>query len=157
MGATTAVFAVCFGFWFLLTDRYTLQSFVFAAAAAAAVALANRDLLVLSAALPALPRVLLYLPWLLKEIIVANLQVVRLVLDPRLPIDPIVVRFEPPLTSDLALTTLGNSITLTPGTVTLDVEGRTLVVHALTRAGAEAVLEGAMARRVGKVFGDPGA
>lgn len=58
---------------------------------------------------------------------VANVQVARLVLDPRLPIDPVVVRYEAPFSGDLAITTLGNSITLTPGTVTLDVAGRALV------------------------------
>jgi multicomponent Na+:H+ antiporter subunit E len=59
--------------------------------------------------------------------------------------------------SDLARTTYANSITLTPGTITLDVEGETLVVHAITRAGGDALLAGGMARRVGRVFGDPGA
>jgi multicomponent Na+:H+ antiporter subunit E len=100
---------------------------------------------------------LAYAPWLLREIWIANIQVVRLVLDPRLPIDPVVVRLPTRYTSDLARTTLANSITLTPGTVTIDVEDETLVVHAITRAGGDDVLGGGMARRVGRVFGDPGA
>jgi multicomponent Na+:H+ antiporter subunit E len=97
------------------------------------------------------PRFLAYVPWLLKEIVVANIQVARLVLDPRLPIDPVVVRFNTRLSTDLARTTFANSITLTPGPVTLDVEGSELVVHALTTAMAD-LAGGTMERRIAGVF-----
>jgi multicomponent Na+:H+ antiporter subunit E len=125
--------------------------------ASAAVAWVNRHDEALSELLAWSPRLLAYLPWLLREIWTANLQVVRLVLDPRLPIDPVVVRLPTRYTTDLARTALANSITLTPGTITVDVDGETLVVHAITRAGGEDVAAGGMARRVGRVFGDPGA
>jgi multicomponent Na+:H+ antiporter subunit E len=151
-----AVFVVGLGFWLLLSDHRTGLGLVLAVGSAALVALANRELEMVSAALRVAPRFLLYLPWLFQQIVIANLQVVRLVLDPRLPIDPTVVRVEAPLASDLALTALGNSITLTPGTVTLDVEGRTLVVHAVTREGADALLDGTMARRIARAFREEG-
>jgi multicomponent Na+:H+ antiporter subunit E len=74
------------------------------------------------------------------------------VLDPRLPVDPVVVRFKTRLTSDLAVTAFANSITLTPGTVTVDVEEREFVVHALTPQ-TPAGFAG-MERRVAEAFGE---
>jgi multicomponent Na+:H+ antiporter subunit E len=151
------VFAGCLAFWFLLSGHFAPIDVLFAVAACAAVAWVNRRDEALSEVLAWTPRLLAYAPWLLREIWIANIQVVKLVLDPRLPIDPVVVRLPTRYATDLARTTLANSITLTPGTVTIDVDGETLVVHAITRAGAEDLAAGAMARRVGRVFGDPGA
>ena len=98
-------------------------------------------------------RFAVYLAWLLGQVIVANLQVAFIVLHPRLPISPTVVRFRTRLPGDLGRTTFGNSITLTPGTITLDVEGDRLVIHALTRASAQQVLTRAMERRVARALG----
>jgi monovalent cation/proton antiporter MnhG/PhaG subunit len=148
MGRAVVAFAAYFGFWWLLSDRYTGLSLGLAAASAALVTWANGGRDVVSDLLRAGPRFALYVPWLLKEIAVANVRVARLVLDPRLPIDPVVVRVSALAGDDVPLTVLGNSITLTPGTVTLDVEGSALVVHALTRESAADLAAGTMARRV---------
>jgi multicomponent Na+:H+ antiporter subunit E len=151
------VFAGGLVFWFLLAGHFSALDLAMAMAASAAVAWMNRRDEALSELLVRMPGFLAYAPWLLHEIWLANVQVVRLVVDPRLPIDPVVLRVPMRYSSDLARTTYANSITLTPGTITLDVEGETLVVHAITRAGGDALLAGGMARRVGRVFGDPGA
>jgi multicomponent Na+:H+ antiporter subunit E len=145
------VFSVCFVFWLALSGSAAPLHLTFGAVSSAAVAWANRDLETVSQAARISPRFLTYLPWLLKEIVVANIQVVRLVLDPRLPVDPVLVRFDTALSGDLARTTFANSITLTPGTVTLDVEGPTFVVHAVTRAMGD-LAGGAMERRIAAVF-----
>jgi multicomponent Na+:H+ antiporter subunit E len=150
------VFAGCLAFWFLLSGHGAPLDVALGVAASAAVAWMNRRDEALSDFLVWTPRLLAYLPWLLREIWLANMQVMRLVLDPRLPIDPIVVRVPTRYATDLARTTLANSITLTPGTVTVDVEGETLVVHAITRAGADSMASGVMTRRVGRVFKEPG-
>ena len=75
-----------------------------------------------------------------------------IVIRPKMPISPCMVQFEAPLPHALARLTLANSITLTPGTVTLDVEGDTFVVHALTASSANALTpkagQGSMHRRV---------
>jgi multicomponent Na+:H+ antiporter subunit E len=92
--------------------------------------------------------------WLLKEVAVANLQMARLILHPRLPIDPVLVRFDSALESALARVVLGNSITLTPGTLTLDIEGREFLVHAITEDSASGTSLGAMQRKVAHVFRD---
>lgn len=76
-------------------------------------------------------RFLLYIPWLLWEIIVANMQVARAIMSPRLPISPRLIRIKPTQQSDLARVIYANSITLTPGTVTIAVEGDEFVIHSL--------------------------
>lgn len=151
MIAMPLVFCVCFAFWLALSGSVAPLHLALGALSSAAVAWVNRDLEMVSVATRIAPRFLVYLPWLLKEIVVANIQVTRLVLDPRLPVDPVLVRFDTTLSGDLARTTFANSITLTPGTVTLDVEGPEFVVHAVTRAMAD-LAGGAMERRIAAVF-----
>lgn len=149
------VFAVCFVFWFLLSGHYAPFYLTLGALLSAAVAWVNRDDESISDLFRAVPRLAVYLPWLLKEIVVANLQVARIILHPRLPIDPVVLRFRPPLAGDLAQTLLGNSITLTPGTITLDIDGDEFVVHALTTRAGRDLTEGPMPARVKAVFAEP--
>jgi len=95
-----------------------------------------------------------YLPWLALEIVRANLHVARVVLAPSLPIDPQLVRLRHPLPHNLARMTLANSITLTPGTVTLDVAGDEYLVHALTVPLARGLSGGELPRRVSAVFAE---
>jgi multicomponent Na+:H+ antiporter subunit E len=146
------VFAACFALWLVLSGHPTPLHLAQGVLSAALVAYLNRDLELLGESVRRGPRFLAYLPWLLKEIVVANVQVVRIVLHPRLPVDPVLVRVGTRLRSDLAVTAFANSITLTPGTVTVDVEGRELVVHALTpqTPASFAGMEG----RVAEAFGE---
>lgn len=92
--------------------------------------------------------IFLYWPWLVKEIIKANIDTARLILDPRLPISPTVIAVTATQRSDVGRVTYANSITLTPGTVTLAVEDGAFSVHALTRDMAAGVESGDMDRRV---------
>lgn len=85
---------------------------------------------------------------LLREITVSNIEVVRAILSPRLPIQPHFLRVRTRQPSDLGKVILANSITLTPGTVTVDVQGDELLVHALTEASGRAVEEGLLDRAV---------
>lgn len=86
--------------------------------------------------------------WLAGEIVRSSLEVSRVVLSPRLPISPTLVEIESGSSHPVDLAILGNSITLTPGTLTLNIEGQRLYTHALTRQGAEALAAGEMNRRV---------
>jgi len=99
-----------------------------------------------------LGRLVLYLPWLIWEIVVANFDVMQRIFGLK-PIDPCIIRFRPELESDFGRVTLANSITLTPGTVTVVIEGGEFVVHALSREAADAVLAGAMEKKVRRVEG----
>lgn len=100
------------------------------------------------------PKALLYWPWLGWEIVKANLDVARRILDPRLPISPIVIRLKASQKSDLGRVIYANSITLTPGTVSIDIDGEHIEVHALTREAAQALRTGDMDRRVTRFEGD---
>lgn len=94
-----------------------------------------------------------YLPWLFLEIVKSNLDVTKRVLSIRMPISP--TTFETPVSqkSDLGQVIYANSITLTPGTVSVDLESGSILVHALSVDGAEGVLEGEMDKRVTKLEG----
>lgn len=93
-------------------------------------------------------RILPYLIWLMKEIVLANIHVARLILDPRLPISPRMIRVKATQSSDLGRVIHANSITLTPGTVSVEIEDDVILVHALSREAAEGTLEGGIDRRV---------
>ena len=93
-------------------------------------------------------RALLYTPWLLWEIFKANVDVARRILNPRLPIDPRIIRVKTSQQSDVAKVAYANSITLTPGTVSLRVEGDEIEVHALTAEAAAELQAGRIDRSV---------
>lgn len=89
-----------------------------------------------------------YWAWLLGQIVISALDVARRVLDPALPIDPVVLRVPLDQRTEMGRTTYANSITLTPGTVSMDLDEHSVRVHALTGQGASALREGEMNRRV---------
>ncbi len=86
--------------------------------------------------------------WLGREVVVSSIEVARIVLRPRLDVEPKVVSIDGSGLGPVDLAVLGNSITLTPGTLTLDVHEDRLLVHALTAEGAAALERGEMQRRV---------
>ena len=90
----------------------------------------------------------IYWCWLLKEIFVSNIYVCRLILNPAMPISPTVIALRSSQSSDLARVIFANSITLTPGTVTIDVDGDITEVHAITEETATSLLQGSMDRKV---------
>lgn len=100
-----------------------------------------------SSGLHVIPRLPRYWGWLMPEIVRSSIDVARIVLDPKLPISPTVVEFEAEPKGPVGQAILGNAITLSPGTVTLDVYDGRLRVHCLTREGAESLLSGDANRR----------
>ena len=98
-------------------------------------------------------KVLLYWPWLLWEIVKANIDVTKRVLGFAM-ISPTMVRIKATQRSDLGIVIFANSITLTPGTISIDVdEDGYILVHALSRNGTEGLEGGAMDRRVTELEG----
>jgi multicomponent Na+:H+ antiporter subunit E len=93
-------------------------------------------------------RLFSYCVWLAKQVVRSSIEVARVVLDPRLPISPQVVEIKASADHPVDLAILGNSITLTPGTLALDVHRGRIQVHCLTRAGADGLMSGEMDRRV---------
>jgi len=97
-------------------------------------------------------RGLVYVPYLLYEIIVSNLVVARVILDPRLDIDPRMTRVRVFVGSGFPLTTLANSITLTPGTLTVKADDQDLYVHSLVPFARDGLFDGSLERWVRFVF-----
>ena len=98
-------------------------------------------------------RLIFYWPWLFKEIVMSAWSVSRVILNPRLPVSPTLVRAKTSQKTTVGLVTYANSITLTPGTISVDVKPGEILVHALTREAAEGLLEGEMDRRVTRFEG----
>ena len=99
-----------------------------------------------------------YMPWLIVEIVKANFHMLYLVFHPRMHqmIDPHIIQFQTNLTSDIAITTLANAVTLTPGTVTITASADGgFRVHAIDRQSAQG-LPGEMQDRVARVYGETG-
>lgn len=99
-----------------------------------------------------IPRLIVYLFWLLWQIILSGVYVAYVVLHPRLPIQPMIVRFTSRQPNVLARVILGNSITLTPGTFTLDIQDSLFTVHALTRTTEEGFVSGEMEANVARLY-----
>ena len=89
-----------------------------------------------------------YWLWLVGEIVKASIDVTRRVLDPALPIRPTVIRLKATQPSEMGLVIYANSITLTPGTVSIDVTAGEIKVHALTAEAAADLEKGEMDRRI---------
>ena len=89
-----------------------------------------------------------YWGWIGREIVSSSLDVARIVLRRELKVRPHVVTLEVSNLTPVDQAVLGNSITLTPGTLTLDVHDDKITVHALTKEGADALYAGEMQRRV---------
>lgn len=98
-------------------------------------------------------RLILYVPWLFWEIVKANLDVAVRILNPALPIEPNVIKVRAGQRGDVGRVIYANSITLTPGTVSMETEGDEITVHALTRGAADGVASGEMDRRVSRLEG----
>ncbi len=99
-----------------------------------------------------LVRHVVYIPYLLWEIIKSNILIAAVILHPRLPIDPRLTRIRPAVWGALPVTTLANSITLTPGTLTVRVDGEQLVIHTLVPGAREDLFDGGLERAVRFVF-----
>jgi multicomponent Na+:H+ antiporter subunit E len=98
-------------------------------------------------------RLLLYCPWLVWEIFKATLDVSKAILHPKMPIEPKVMDIRATQHTELGQVIYANSITLTPGTVTVALHDGNMMVHALTRVAAEGLETGEMDARVTSIEG----
>lgn len=98
-------------------------------------------------------RLFTYIPWLLGAIVKANIDIARRILSPSMPISPNIVHVEASQHTEVGQAIYANSITLTPGTITLLVRDGTLTIHALTQESAADLKTGDMDRRVTGVEG----
>lgn len=144
---------VYFILWLTVNGRVTTETITLGILVSAALHLFSQRFLSIRPVSPAsmlrfLPRVLFYLALLFIEIVKANLQVIRLVLSPVIEVEPCLVRFRTDLRTEAARVVLANSITLTPGTLTVSLEGNDLLIHALDRDMARGVDESVFVRHL---------
>ncbi|WP_421774102.1 Na+/H+ antiporter subunit E [Gracilimonas sp.] len=93
-----------------------------------------------------------YFVWLIWQIIVSGIEVAKILLSPSLPIKTSMVRFKVNYPNPHAKMILGNSITLTPGTLTVDINGDEFIVHAISPASFEGIASDKMPKQVLKLF-----
>ncbi len=156
------VFILLFSIWIVFSGKFDLFHLILGVFSASFVTYFSSDLyftdrtIGFGARIGQLFRFCRYLVWLLYEIFLANLHVLKLALWPKSfpEIDPTIIRLKTELRSNYARYVLANSITLTPGTVTLNIVEDTLFVHAISRKAA-ASLDGEMERRIKDVFERP--
>lgn len=164
----SAQFIGLFALWLALSGRLTVEFLVLGAVSSGVVAFLSQHLVLHPARAEKFApvptslawlgatalRFLTFVPWLLYQIVAANIQVAYAILKPRLDISPRLVVFDTSLKTEPAQVMLASSITLTPGTITVDVNNGRFLVHALSVNFTEGLEEGAMQDRVARVFGE---
>ena len=145
-------FILLFLFWIILSQGFTLEIALIGAGATGLILLYSRSLLfspketTLFSPVPkettlfSPVKILLFMKFIfimLIEILKSNWQVAKIVLSPSLPISPSFVKVQKTFKKDFDKVIFGNSVTLTPGTLTVDIDEEGFLVHALTKEAAE--------------------
>ena len=159
-----AMFVVLFGFWMVLSGRTETKFVVYGLITAIVTTwvtyplkmVPNKDgskrYFVFGVSIP---KFIMYFFWLMWQLILANIDVLLATTAQELDIDPKVVRFYFRADNPMASVILANSITLTPGTVTINVTDDGLYeIHALTKGAAAGVLDGSMQKKVADLYGE---
>jgi multicomponent Na+:H+ antiporter subunit E len=136
--------------WWVLSGKFDLLHF--GTGVAVSLALGARYAGVPDGARFRAGRFLLFVPWLVWQVVLSNLRVARVVLSRRMAIRPMFISQAPGVRGDRALTMLGSSTTLTPGTLTIDISNDEMLVHALDERSALDTRDQIIARRVARVF-----
>lgn len=147
-------------FWLLLSWKFTVAHVAFGVISVALVLILNYRIFRIQffrGDIPEWERVRIpgfvrYLPWLVLEIVLASLQVAYVVLHPKMPIKPLLLRFQAKLPNLAAKIILANSITLTPGTITIELRNDEFLVHALLDDSISGLTSGEMQTRVAAIF-----
>jgi multicomponent Na+:H+ antiporter subunit E len=137
-------------FWMLISGDFGLLNLALGVASALLVVIISHRMDVddqESLPYKLLARLPVYLAWLARKVIRSNLDVTRAIWTPGKSISPTVVRLRLSQQTALGKVVYANSITLTPGTVTLAIEGDEILVHALTQADARMLETGEMDRK----------
>ncbi|MBM3318930.1 MAG: Na+/H+ antiporter subunit E [Candidatus Eisenbacteria bacterium] len=158
------LFLMLSAFWFVLSGKIGVPYFAMMALAVGAVVAMIRDhpfgrrdpsAPFRPAVLPrAIFHLVRYLLWLVWSIARANIDVARLILSPRMRVDPRLLTFQCGLAGPVPQVIMGNSITLTPGTLTIDIRDGRFLVHALVPASAASIASGEVQRAVGRLYSD---
>ncbi|MDA1055998.1 MAG: Na+/H+ antiporter subunit E [Planctomycetota bacterium] len=141
--------------WLLLSQSFDLLHMGMGILAAFGVAWFNTDRTASGLTIPRL-RIVWYFPWLVGRIIQSGFHLSVLILHPALPIDPKWILHRTKLRTDAGIVLLGNSITLTPGTITVEVDSQNLLVHAMDDKSADDVTSFRIEQQIAGLFGEKG-
>ena len=152
----TLAFVLLFLFWLLLSGHYDLFHISIGIFCCLLISYTSSDLLFVHVGAEdthlIIPRLLTYIPWHLYQIILSNIYLAKLVFSPLSRLKPRIIPYQTKLTNGLALVTFANSITLTPGTITIDLDEHTFYIHAIDNKVADDLLTGEMENRIEKVY-----
>lgn len=143
-----------FGFWVLLSASFEWMHLALGLIFSFAVAWLN------SGYSPFVPkfglwfRILLYIPWLFYKIVQSSVHLSKLILHPKLPIAPRLISVDSKLNHHAAVVLFGNSITLTPGTITAEVDRNKLIVHSMDKDLSEDLESKEMETKIAEIFKD---
>ena len=154
---TLSLFVLLFSTWLLLSGIYTGLLLGFGVLSCLVVVAVCRRMKIVDPEghpIHLIPGLLRYMPWFLWAIVKSNLDVVRRIVHPRMPLSPRLIRVEASQKTHLGQVIYANSITLTPGTVSVETDEGIIDVHALTREAAEDVRSGVMDGRVTDIEGE---
>jgi multicomponent Na+:H+ antiporter subunit E len=159
-------FTALYGFWVILSGRFESKYLFIGMICALVVTFLTQDLMQPKerqaksgqvsppSFLISAWRFFCYSLWLLRSIVESNLQVAYLVLHPKMPVRPGLLRFTTKLYSRTGHIILANSITLTPGTITVDFDDGTYTIHALVPEAAAALVDAKMQNKLERIFGE---
>lgn len=153
---TISLAGFLFAFWLALSGHYTPMLVAVGGASAMVCVLAAIRMRAADREghpIELFPGAVTYFPWLIREIAKSAWAVTRTILHPRLPISPTMTVVRASQRTSVGVAVYANSITLTPGTITVGVHGKNLTVHALVREGALDLEGGGMDRRVSEFEG----
>jgi multicomponent Na+:H+ antiporter subunit E len=149
--------SLLFLFWIILTAALVMYELVLGAICSALVAVISFSILAHTLDRRITPKVLLRFPLyalaMVWEISKANIDVALIIINPKLPIDPRIIEYKTYLPDDLPRTVFADSITLTPGTVTVELDEERLYVHCLAPHHEEGLREGRLEHLVAWLFG----
>ncbi len=150
-------FIVLFAFWISLSQVFDILHLSLGVVSSLLVSIIFYDVFIkrkkLTPMVSEILRFIRYFLWLSVQIVKSNIKVAKIVLDPSLPISPRIDKYKVKLKKDISLTILANSITLTPGTLTIDIdENRNYYIHCLTPDDFNNFLEEGFEEKVREVF-----
>ena len=141
--------------WLLLTASFDLFHMGLGFLAAFGVAWLNTDRATSRSAIPR-SRIVWYFPWLVGRILQSGFHLSAVILHPALPIDPKLIRYRTDLREEAGIVLLGNSITLTPGTITAEINSQELVVHAMDDKSADDLTSQRIEQKIAGLFAEKG-
>ena len=148
---------IMFVFWIFLSGEFSFILLLSGIISSLLVSYISHDLLIgngdMKLGFIRTIRFIKFLPWLLWQIVLANIDLAIRTLHPKMPINPMLINFKNNLKTDLGMVILANSITLTPGTVTIDVNENDFFIHVISEKAAQSLISGEMQARVKKIEG----